>query len=580
MPNPGRARGVFKGGFCFARGANVGPDLSCVDVYAAVQAGEMVTIDTDAPADVNAAARAPVVRTTNGPLRTPPAINGVAMVFLGATSDGAFLRGRYRLRVGPLLVVDLVVLWCNGDPFLTGSVTLTASNASVPDMSQTVAGGLRLTWGDAVVGVYGAQPNGVLLDADTVFADGMSRIVPVVVAWLGDVRTNEELATALVLADRALVTSGGVKLYPEGNPRIAPSFNPDAFLATVPEARRRLHTWDGALLGPNKRPADTGSQEDQVVHGEAIAFPDCGLVNYLAALKWANHPCHLREWDGSFVTAANHPRTMLWVGRAHRAAPDTLGKPRELTVDEAFGWVGFDDEHWLIGRLFEEVRRSGDLALQDELVQHAHSFLLAMSLPIGEKAHWFTSQPGAARAVGWKALVAHRLFYALEDRDLAEQVRKRWSDVLRFILIPAYGANVDIWDVRTDDPRLGPGRWWLPWQQAVGAYGVMLASLALADEDIRQAGVNIAHLAAQAVLRDGFVKRDGVWVTYAQRPVGASTTEPDASFNHFGMPLAIAAILTHAPEHAEARDVWKYLLDTATTQDKLRWMVPLPGESQ
>lgn len=572
--------GLFDGGVHFVRGPQIGPDVHVVDVNVTVPAGadlEVATKVTMSPG---------VWKPTPNGFALPgvPRVNGEPMVFIDARIDGAFYRGRFRRRIGPLLLAELLVYWTPGEPYAHGTVTLTASNSSVPDVYQ-YAPSVALTWGDAVVHVLGRGFGGQLTNDGEMFGDGQARILPVTFGWLSAMQFIEQLNTSIVIAGRALLGTGLDVLYPEGNPRQHPQFVAEKFGELFyNESLRRLHTWDVGTLGVNKRSEDTGAQEDQVVHGEAMMHPVAGAVNYLAALKWANRPCHHRDWRGDIIKAADHPGVMLWDGRPHFAAPDHLGKsvplrePNGTEPEGTNGWWGPDEEHWLVGRLFEAVRLTGDGALQDELVQEAERFLFACTLPVGSTATWFTSGPGAARAIGWKGVLVHRLWFALEDRTLAQRVLDRWAQFLELVLLPRF-ENRDVWDVRVNDDRLGQGEWWMPWQQAVGAYGVMLATQLLSEGELRKRGLAMALIGAAAVLRDGFVMQPDGWHTRPQRPVGAPSSPTDKSFNHFGMPLAIATMLTLAPQHDEARTVWEYLLSTADSQDKLKWMPPISSSS-
>lgn len=569
--------GVSQGtisGWRFVAAGMIGTDLREVDIEVELTAREEHTPGTNVVASELRRSGMAVTADTHGTL----ALNGEPMIILSIAPDGAGLLVHARRRIGSLLVVDVHLRWYPEMPGVArGTATITASNASVPDLECQLDRDLVLTFGSAIIWPLGRAP-GAIAAQGTHFGDGQARIVPLTVIWLQHLTGPYDLTSAFALAAGAIAIRGLDRLYPEGNPRIAAGFDGATWQAeNYGEALRRIHTWDVGTLGINKRSADTGAQEDQLVHGEALAHPMASVHNTLAAYKWANRPCHHRDWRGDVVKASDHPSCMLWDGRPHFAAPDRLGKPAPLPEGTTAGWSGPDEEHWLVGRLFEAARLTGDPALQLELEHQAQLYLGAQTLPFGEQANWFTSGPGASRAVGWKALLVHRLWHSLKDRALAEQVRERWTRALETILLPRF-EMVDIWDVRVDDARLGPGAWWMPWQQAVGAYGVYLASQLVVDPTLRQRGVNMAQLAAQAVLRDAFVRAsDGTWLTKPQRPVlGGSPA--DASFNHFGMPLALATILSDSPRHDAAREAWNYILSTATTQDKLRWMVPLPGE--
>lgn len=176
-----------------------------------------------------------------------------------------------------------------------------------------------------------------------------------------------------------------------------------------------------------------------------------------------------------------------------------------------------------------------------------------------------TSQPYAARAVGWEGIACVALWFGLADRDLAQKVCDRWLARARNIVVPRLSAmSGGIWDPRRDD-RLGPGMWWIPWQQAVGSYGLDLAGEVFLCDEARQ----LALAAALVVLEQGWMQVRGSWVAVPVKPVDA-TYSYDESYNDFGMPLGIATILRHDPQHAQARAIWTQLAQSWSG----RWTPP------
>jgi len=465
-------------------------------------------------------------------------------------------------------------------------VVVCAANPDVPDVVTSVPD-LRLQWGDALVHVPGAGWQAPIVPA-TWFADGAARGVPLTLVWLRNVQ-NEWLA-AFAAVQRSTCGTGLRKLWPDGNPALPSWFDGKPWtMAVYAASLRRLHTWEPALLGPSMRSGDSGAQEDQVfVRGEVFGRRGLGAEEcaYFAALKIMARPCHHLLPDGAIADPLTaQPILRYWDGYVHGhpvVSPNRLGKNRIPTLEESHGWSGPDVEHWLLNTTAAAARLTGSHALQWELRHQAHVYFGQQSINPG----WSTTQPYAARAVGWEALNVVQLVYALEDWDLADRVQRHWLDRFRIVIEPAYGDE-EIVDIRVDDPRLGPGAWWMPWQQAVAAYGLDLAGREFGCVAARDCALRLA----KAVMQHAWAKRSGRWVTAPVAPVPAvmaMTTENvsapidgakarewvhketgvprietiappalfDEAFNLFGMPLAIAVVLRHEPENAVAREIW------------------------
>jgi hypothetical protein len=289
------------------------------------------------------------------------------------------------------------------------------------------------------------------------------------------------------------------------------------------------------------------------------------LVRLHSAYQQALRPCHHLNWRGDPIDGPrDKPGVMLWAGRPHPATHDLLGKPRQLTGEETSGWMGPDDEHWLIGTLTAAATLTGDEAAQVILAQQARVFLWAETLP-SEKPGWYTSGRRSARSVGYACYNAVLLYDALADRDLAERVRDRVVRRIREVYVPQL-RDKDYWDVRVDDPRLGPGAWWIPWQQALGAFGLYVASKEFGEDE----GVHVAHSGAWRVCADAW-KLDGArWVSSPQQPVSGAMSW-DASFNYFGMCLAPWVCQDHV---GTAADLWQWLVANATEAKQTAWLPP------
>jgi len=442
-------------------------------------------------------------------------------------------------------------------------------------MGATVpAGGLWLRYGDAITLTPGLPAGAPIVAPGETFADGQARTLPVTFAWLRHFGPAS-LGAVVDSWTMGLGACGIGRLWADGNEHLPVGFRPLAWAGPkLPGSVAGLHTWDRPIVGPSPRSNDTGAQEDQVfVGGEALPSGGAGAeqVRYLAALKLANRPCHHLEIDGSTLDPSRHvdPRLLCWDGRAHwhtGVSPDQLGKPRGLDITESRGWWGPDVEHWLYQTAFAAARLTGSPAIQAELSTQANIYLLTCTtVPGWANSGWF-----AARAVGWECIMAVNLWRQIEDRGLADRVRARCEDRIRLVFVPQLNPKpAGIWDVRTDDPRLGPGAWWIPWQQGVGAYGIDLAGAVFGVADARDLG----YTAASAVLRDAWVKVGSRWQSQAQRPV-AGATASDESFNLFGMPLAVAVVLSHDGSDAKARAIWQQITTDATLTTQTSWLAP------
>jgi hypothetical protein len=94
----------------------------------------------------------------------------------------------------------------------------------------------------------------------------------------------------------------------------------------------------------------------------------------------------------------------------------------------------------------------------------------------------------------------------------------------------------------------------MPWQQAVGSYGLDRAGEVFERPDIRSLALRGAKRAM-----DAWQQHNGVWLTYWNMRTDGTGTLGTAA-NHFGMPLAPAVVLKHEPTNAKAVAVWSYLL--------------------
>jgi hypothetical protein len=565
----------------FVVGRPVGLNTHVVDLHVSLAAGQTLTLDLAAADDVH---------WSPAPLPADPlawfggiaTLNGAPMSWVGLQRDGAGYTAHLRARTGRMLHTDLWVTWYPDQPgWCHGEAFVTCSNPAVPDLTATLPPpGLVLAFGDAQVGVLGGAP-AQLVAPGTTFADGQARLIPLTFVWQRHLRDASEWSSVGCAVSCGVGARGIAQLLAEGNPTLPVGFAPAPWLAARwQESIRRLHTWEAGVLGIPKESGQTGRQEDQVrVRGEAFApgGVGCEWLAYFAAAKWANRPCHHLEADGSLLRMphAGAGLPIMWDGRPHGQlwdVVDRLGKSQALTLAQAGGWRGPDVEHWLINGLAAGARLTGSPALQHLLSAQAVIYPLQHTVAVG----WSTSQAYAARAIGYEGMNVVHLWRELEDRALAAAVREHWLRRWSLVLRPHIGRQVNQFpsgvflDCRENDPRLGAGWWWIPWQQSVGAFGL--------DEAGREFDVPAARewalRAALQVVADAWVEAPGGgWHSQPNHPVIGETIA-DGSFNYYGMALAPAVVLRHQPDHAKARAIWNWLIASARTDADVSWLVP------
>jgi hypothetical protein len=468
-----------------------------------------------------------------------------------------------------MLHVDAWLRWYPDQPGLVvGEAVVTASNGSIPDWRVTVpAAGMQLGWGDALVHVAGAGTGAPIVPGTTRFADGQARAVPFVLFWPRHLATTNDWLQVMAAAERSTCATGIERLWPQGNPSYPASFDAAAWTASLyAEALRRLHTWEAGVIGPNPNSGDTGTQWDQVYVGGEYAMPGgtgAEQIAYLSALKLTARPCHHLEADGRQADPVDHPQCVFWSGRPHWhpvVSPDQLGKTQGITIADTNGWMGPDREHWLYNTVAAAARLTGSPALQWELEQQARLFLFGETVTPGVS----TSGADAARSIGWAGILVVHLWRNLEDRGLAKRVADRWVERVTDIYVPALGNRpFDVWDVRQSDPRLGPGLWWMAWQQSIGSYGLDLACEVLGVP----AGRQLALQGARACLTYN-------WILQGTRYHGVGNVVfPPPPARHYARHVwpqpwfettwdlpALAVVLRHEPDNEKARAVWKQAL--------------------
>ena len=562
------------GGATYVVGRQVGLETHVVDVFVSLGAGQQVALDLSqaAPASWTRGA------FPGNPLAAFggwPTLDGQPMQLVTLQADGAGYSLHLRARPQPMLAADLWVTWDPDQPaFCQGEIALVASNPTIPDLEVVLTPTMPLTFGSAVTLPLGGTPMQLLPDGLTL-ADGQARILPLTFVWPSLLVQEQDWASMLVAASFRVGAVGIANLLVDGNPGYPAGFSARTWTNVHwAESVRRLHTMEAALFGPARMSSVTGRQEDQTfVRGEAMLVdgPGAELITYFNALKLAARPCHHLEADGRPLELALHvnPRLVFWDGRVHWSpllSPDRLGKPATISIDVTKGWWGPDVEHWLMNTLAAATRLTGSPACQWLLGHQARIYQLQLTTIPGVS----TSSAFAARSVGWEGILAVHLWRELEDRTLAAEVRAHWQNRVVNVILPTYANRPgDVWDPRFDDPRLGKGWWYHPWQQAVGAYGLDLGCQVLGPAS----GRAVALAAARAVMRDAFALRNGRWINFAGVALDGRRND-DGIFYLFGSPLAPAVVLRHHPFDAQARSIWNQMHADATGTEHWAWFAP------
>jgi len=569
---PSLPAGQLADGTRYVLGRRTGLDVWALDLHVAIADGQARTVNL---AGATAWSPPPLTLPADplGYFAGWLTFGGVPMSIVSLVQDGAAWCLHARSRAGRMIVADCWLTWRHDEPgLMTGECAATASNPAVPDVLETVPpGGYGLRWGAATVWNSDICPGG------TVFADGQARTLPVVIAWSEHVASDEQWvqvgaavnrATGIIDQRGAIGAVGVSRLWPTGNPRLPPGFDAAAWTrARWPQALAVAGTWDPAVTGPAPSSGVTGSQDDQgFVAGETAAGVGPEIVHYMSALKLAARPNHYLDVAGVPIDPASKPGVQFFAARPHPATGDLLGKSREITPDDTHGWFGPDSQHYSANGLTVAARLTGSHALQAELSQQARIFLWQENLP-SEHPGWFTVGWDSSRSVAWSMWLAVRLWNDLEDRGLAQRVRDRAVARMQQVYVPAFAA-LDVWDVRINDARLGPGAWWQPYWQAAGAYGLDLAAEAFGVAEARP----VALRAARKVLADAWVLDSGMWHPMPDKPVVGPGPIKDG-WTYYGMALAVAAVLRQEPADEQARAVWTQLLATQQSGD-LAWMAP------
>lgn len=516
-----------------------------------------------------------------------PTVNGVALTLVpGPVTPDAPNVVHLRARISRMLVADLWVVYAPGQFWSQFWLLVTASNPAVPDMGDLLSRNLDLHWGDAIVQFLSGAGFVTALPAGESLGDGQARGFVGTIAWpsLMDAVQREAafgFATGGIgMVDLAWRDRIGLL---ERTAEAPAGWDPIGWLrANYRGAVDRLRSWQDGPLGIVARSGNSGEQEDQGFGGKGSAvFLGAGFgavrVLELVAMGWAKQPCHYLEADGSQLrldipNAENG--LCLWGGRPINWCRDQRGKPRDVSELDTHGWLGPDNQHWFVNTLGAAWQLTGSPLLQHLLSAEARVFLYSQSLD----PRLATSMPDASRAWGWMGMVAAWLWLTLEDRALAQMVKDRFT--ARLAIYRQAAGTAGLWDVRPNDTwngaLIGPAaevwtepnlptpwpRFWLAYQQALGAGGLQIAGEAL---DMPEA----CALALEGALgvMDRCYQEDGTeWELLGVHEDG-TVLPPSAFVDGRGahrtgyyttawMPMGLWTVLRHQPENARARFLW------------------------
>ena len=474
------------------------------------------------------------------------------------------LRGRPQR----MLQVDLWLKWHPDRPGMArGEVKVTASDPSIPDLTVT-AGPLPLVFGDALVLTPGRLLNAPLVDPGTVFADGQCRVFPTVLIWPRHLKAASDWTSAGACVEMGVWARGLSQLLDSGTPSLPPDFDPRAWtLSNYRRCLAGLHDWSHPTIGPAADTGQTGSVEDQCFVGGEAFLPDgtpAIAISYLAAMKTGGHPMHHLETDGSIVDADRRPGLLMFYSRPlFPASPDKLGKPRQLEKVEAGNWNGPDAQHHTVGRLVAGALLTGSPALQSLVEHHQRTMLIQLSTVRGS----LTGTVWSVRELGWEGIFRVLADQATADRALAARGAQHWRDRVTNIILP-WTAGKEIWDIREDDLRLGPGKWWQPWQQAIACWGIDWACARFGPATGRVAALR----GAKRVMQDGWTLENGRWVEYEHQNIAGTPKTRSGYFTAAWMPLAAATVLANEPDNTRARAIWAQIVQDAGGNG--RWLPP------
>lgn len=340
-------------------------------------------------------------------------------------------------------------------------------------------------------------------------------------------------------------------------------------LVSEQEAIEQMHT--AGKLGPAQDMARKGKQEDQFFLGSEARLPGCEIPREMAAWGFARFPCQILNLHGQPIDPRLHDKLVFWMGRPHynrNVSPDQLGRTSGWpNATECQGWTNpCDEEHWLINNLWVATMLRNSPVHQRLLEFQARAWLLSCTTD----PRLATTRPGAARAVGYKCWVAWLLWQGLQDRALADQVvshASKWLDVI----VPMIRQRTQDgwWDVRVNVPALGSGRWVMPWQQALGAYGLWRLGALVGHQE----AINIGYAGALVVVNSAYWLVEGRWRALYSMCLDDNRRDDKDDYSDFGCPLALPVVGAQRPDSPH-HEKWRQLVKYGSG----RWTCPMTDQ--
>ena len=242
--------------------------------------------------------------------------------------------------------------------------------------------------------------------------------------------------------------------------------------------------WGEPRIGLSKRPANTGDQEDFGACSLApcLALPGGGPLGLLearfAAYATARRPGYNRAPDGELLELIKHADCVYWGQSIHyhpNVSPYQHGKAPWHPAPDTHGWHGWDNEHVSLNGLAGTYLLTGSPLLRHLIECNVEAWLFGATIRPG----WPTTNRGASRSVG-RTLSAMAWAYACTgDSRILQRMTARldtsFGDILEAI---GDRPEVLVLNVHGRDGRKLGGRYrfWMPWQEALGLYGLDAAA--------------------------------------------------------------------------------------------------------
>lgn len=554
---PPAESGTFDGG-AYVMGKQSGLDCRVMDLHVALKSGEIRELDFgDSLPPANEVDGDELARPANQqPPSAPPApsIAGQPMLVRTFEPNGAGFDIHFRTRIFPMLVVDLFVTIYPNQPWADGTLIVTASNPTIPDMVGEIPDNFELTMGPGAV----ILPQGPLVRAGETMATGQSRPPIPVSIFFPTLANEEQTKSAAASMSMAIAGIGVNRVWPKGNPLWVDGTATQWIAEHYGRVWANLREWRADKLGIKANANTSGSEGDQVFVGSACAqgIPGAELVAKGIAYGYARRPVQHLEPDGSHLDIDGHPDLCFYNGVPFPpgGSTDLLGKPRVASMLETHYWRDWA-EHEFFNWLAVAHRMTGDRALQWQIHNQATKWWFSMTM---DPRFTTTDRAGNPREWAWKCLAAYHLWNNLDDRRLADRIKERFIDYF-----PATNKWVgkDLWKVSDASSLHNSGYTdnWMAYQQSPAAYFTHLCGITFNH----QPAIDLGLAGAKACIERAYSYENGRWKGWAW--VGVTNEQNDelapleqGAGAHWGSGVeswhgpAPAVVLHHEPNHEVA----------------------------